>query len=561
MKKNAKEGSEKSKKDEYFEKLAEYAKIYAEIAKDNPIKPTRAEINRHVLLPTRVQIDELERIARENHPECFFDAVLSEKKLKISNQQAFLAAKTSKRFIISTVVEGCPVNEEFLGAIRQYCKYNKAELLLLTCRDPASRVITKTGRLIDKAVLNDTFVTKELFLNKNISIQTIKTSPKQIKPTTGLDRIGQRRGTFIFASSKLVQNLVPVFGEEDLPHAMLATGALTLPRYETDKYMSERTAYIANFDHEFGAVIVDVEDENIYHFSLVKAEPDGSFFHQSIHYRHDRTPKKVQAEALIFGDWHSGATSKTARECFFDLAEHSQPKAIFVHDSFDGATINPHEMHLQINMVKKARKGKLSLSEELDVYTRDILDISRLAGKWGGKVYIVYSNHDDFIARNIQAENPLQDPYNAEEKLLMAMDMLKSKNPLEGAFRRRAGQEGGNVVFLTLDSSVRVSGFECAIHGHIGPKGRKCPGLDELSKSYGQIISAHLHSPAKSKMAYRVGTMSNYKLGYNKGASDWLHTSALVNPGSTCQLINSIYGRWRLPKNLTSKSKTAKTKK
>src|SRR5690606_483429 len=111
----------------------------------------------------------------------------------------------------------------------------------------------------------------------NIVLSNILVSAKQIQPTTGLARF-TREGSCILASPKQFLDFVAVSpSKERLPRMVATTGAITVSNYDNDYYMSQRTSAIAEFDHQLGAIIVEVVDNTHYHFRHVRASSDGSF--------------------------------------------------------------------------------------------------------------------------------------------------------------------------------------------------------------------------------------------------------------------------------------------
>ena len=90
-------------------------------------------------------------------------------------------------------------------------------------------------------------------------------SAKQIDPITGLGRIGQRNGTFVYASPKQRLKSSPISNIK-MPHFLMTTGAITIPDYTSANYMSNRTAYIAEYDHVMGGLIVEIGNSDEYHF-------------------------------------------------------------------------------------------------------------------------------------------------------------------------------------------------------------------------------------------------------------------------------------------------------
>ena len=139
-------------------------------------------------------------------------------------------------------------------------------------------------------LINENIVIENTDLNSNIALYSIRLSAKQINPITGLGRIGQRNKSFIFASPKQSLEYVPV-GNNRLPHALMSTGAITLPHYDTERYMSKRTAFIAENDHVLGAIIVELDDNDRYHFRQIEFNKDGSFTDLGTRYYKDGKSK------------------------------------------------------------------------------------------------------------------------------------------------------------------------------------------------------------------------------------------------------------------------------
>ena len=113
---------------------------------------------------------------------------------------------------------GCPVHQGFLDSIRTYCDKKDAMLLVLPAADPASAGDWN----LDKELGIQSIVFGDIKLNSNLFICSIKLSAKQIDPTTGLSRIGQRNGSFIYASPKQRLKFMPVSNIK-YPHAEMTT--------------------------------------------------------------------------------------------------------------------------------------------------------------------------------------------------------------------------------------------------------------------------------------------------------------------------------------------------
>lgn len=451
--------------------------------------------------------------------------------------------KKYKRFVVTTAVVGCPVHDGFLDSIQTYCKKKKAMLLVLPAADPASAGDWN----LDPDLGKESVVMGDLPLNSNLFLCSIKQSAKQIDPTTGLDRIGQRNGSFIYASPKQRLKFMPVSNVKH-PHAEMTTGAITLPRYFDIKdtlhspYMSERTAYIANHDHVMGAIIVEIVDKNMYHFRQIQADSTGAFVDLGDFYSGNKVTK-MYAEALNMGDWHSGETDPTAKKAWREVIDLVKPKKLFVHDGFNGLSINHHERDRQIRRAILAKKGLLNLESELSAFAKDLDEMTG----WGSieQVVVVKSNHDIFLQGWLDHGEYVKDAHNYSVGVDLAKAMKDGHDPLKYGVEMLGLKNKNKVRWLSMDEDYFIAKIQCGAHGHKGPKGSR-GSIAGMEKAYGQSVTGHAHGPEILRGAWQNGTSSYLKLSYNEGPSDWVHSSTLIYPNGMRQLINSFEGSWRL---------------
>lgn len=527
-------------------------KAYVKLVKKTGMYPGRSELdrigyNRDKLRHYFSNLDLLKKSAvawaEENDPKAFEnvidESIFTPQRLKSLQSNV----KKFKRFVITTAVVGCPVHEGFLESIKTYCKHKDAMLLVLPSEDRASGDNWNLDHRLDR----DSIVFSDVKLNSNMFICSIKTSAKQIDPTTGLDRIGQRNGSFIYASPKQRLKFMPVSNVK-YPHAEMTTGAITLPKYfqiregVRNPYMSERTAYIANHDHVMGAIIVEIEDDNKYHFRQIQADSRGAFVDLADFYNGSKI-SKLYAEGLSMGDWHSGETDPTAVKAWKEVIALVKPTTLFVHDGFNGLSINHHERDRQIRRAILAKKGLLNLESELSALARDLDDMA----SWAGikKIVIVKSNHDIFLDRWLDDGAYVDDPYNYDMGVTLAKAMVDGKNPLRHAVEMLGLKAKDKMRWLSMDEDYFIARIQCGAHGHKGPKGSR-GSLAGMEKSYGLSVTGHAHGPEILRGAWQNGTSSLLKLSYNEGASDWVHSSTIIYPNGMRQLINSFDGNWRL---------------
>lgn len=482
----------------------------------------------------------LEDIARTADPTAFPDVKILDIYSKSRVASLKKIASSSKRFVITTAVAGCDVDIDFLASIKNYCKRNKAELLVLMAADPAHNRDVEHWS-ISKELENEHIVFHDTSLNSNIFISSIKLSAKHIDPITGLDRIGQRAGSFILASPKQRLQLVATSNEK-LPHALMTTGAITGPNYNSVYYMSDRTAYIADNDHIMGALIVEIVDDVRYHYRQVQSGKDGSLIDLGKKYSPDGSVGVAETAAFVLGDWHSGSTDQQVIAATIQMAKMLKPKNIVLHDAFDGLCINHHEDHNLALRAVRAMQNQSSLAQELAGLAKDL---DMLSG-YADRLVIVKSNHDEFLSSHYLAKGKyVDDPQNHRIALDLAAAMIDGQDPLRYGVERAGLNNKNKITWLQRDDDFTIAGIQLGAHGDKGPNG-SMGSLRGMEKAYSKSVTGHSHTPGILRGAWAVGTSSHLKLTYNQGPSSWLQTHCIVYADGSRQLINIIDGQWRL---------------
>lgn len=485
----------------------------------------------------------LEVTAREQFPKIFKE-VIDE---SMFTEEAFKALKDEiakhRRFVITTAVTGCAPHDEGLAALQSYCKKNKAKLLILPCSDPARSKERKYNFSLHWKLPNNAVVFRDVPLNSNVFLSTIKLTAKQINPLTGLKRL-TNRGSCILASPKQMLEHVASSNKKSLPRAIMTTGAITKPDYRTEMYMSERTAYLADDDHQLGAIIVEVKDSKIFFSRRVEIDAKtGAFCDLNKKYHADGTVEKIRAALVQQPDWHVLSTDPKFRAATKEVVELVKPKIMTLEDFFDGITINPHERHDIVARALKALKGELALSRELQACSKELDDLA----SWPvDQIVMKYGNHEDFLMRWIKDGEFVNDPVNLYEGVCLAKAALEGQMPFEFAMRERYPiKNGAKVKFLRINDSFKVGGIENGVHGHIGSGGKRNPSMAGL-EAYGPVSTGHNHSGAILRRVVRVGTATFMQLSYNDGASAWTHSLNIQHDDGARQLITVINGEWCL---------------
>ena len=443
--------------------------------------------------------------------------------------------KQYKTFVVTTAVMGKEVNKPFVNAIRNFAKRHNALMLVLPCEDVVSR-----GRKAKPIELNselDDFkvIFKDTYINRNLCLSAIKVSAKQINPLTGLDRMAvQRQASIIVASPKVFLKYIPNM-HYDIPPAVMTTGAVTINNYDTDKYMSKRTSVLAENDHAYGAVIVEVEDEDIFHFRHVQASPYNSITDMGYDYLPNGKIERLEGTVMVMGDSHTGYHDKELHVSAMNLAKNTGVSTIVLHDVFNGTSISHHDLGKGITRAIKAEEGRLGLEKECEAVKNYIKTIEST----GVNVVIPEANHNLHLKRFLEEGRYVGDPMNYKFSLKLALAACEGKNPLQYAIESLFGYMSDAVKWLKMDEKYKVYGVECGLHGDKGSNGSR-GSLTIFEKGLGNSVTAHTHTAAIQRNVCSVGTMSLMDMGYNEGLSNWTHTCCLIYKNGTKQLVNFI---------------------
>jgi hypothetical protein len=441
------------------------------------------------------------------------------------------SVKSFKKFFITTAVVGAPVMVDALASVENWEAYNNGKLLIMPSADPAANV--SDG--LDKLLLDRDIVFENTDLNSNIALYALRLSAKQINPTTGLGRFGQRNKSFIFASPKQSLEYVPV-GNNSLPHALMTTGAITLPAYDTERFMSKRTAFIAENDHVQGGLIVEIVDEVYYHFREVQFNSDGSFTDLGWRYYPDGSRKFFPVLVLTLGDRHVRDTCEMVKKVTDRMIDDLKPKNIVLHDLANGDSVNHW---LQKTPIAKARIDIPTIIEEGNEIRQDIESLSRPSND----IWIVKSNHDEWLDRYLEDFRFKDDSVNLEIALRLALDKLNKKDVLESLLRNHCGLRDKSVHFLKRDQDLIFNKVQYGCHGDKNHKGMS---LDEIEKAFGNATVGHSHTAARRRGVRKVGTSTALRKSYAIGPISWTNTHEVHNADGSRQLVNIINGQYKL---------------
>ena len=443
--------------------------------------------------------------------------------------------KKYKKFIVTTAVMGKGTNKPFVDSIKNYAKRNSALLLVLPCEDVASRGKEANEIELSPELEDFRVIFKDTYLNNNLCLCAIKISAKQINPLSGLDRLPvSRNASIIVASPKVFLKSIPNM-HYDVSPALMTTGAVTLNNYDTDRYMSKRTSTLAENDHTYGAIIVEVENDRVFHFRHVEGTETGSFTDLGIEYLPNGEVREMENTVMVMGDSHIGYHDLELHEKVMELASKTNVSTIVLHDIFHGSSISHHDWKKSVTRAKRAEQGKLVLEKECVAVKSYLEDIESR----GYNIEIVDSNHDGHLLRYLEEGRYVSDPLNLKFALKLAAPAIEGANPLQYAVEKVLGFVKDTIRWLEGDISCKHYGVEIGLHGHLGANGAR-GNARTFNNGIGNCVTAHTHSAAILRNTFCVGTVGQMDMDYNKGLSSWTRTCCLIYSNGTKQLVNFI---------------------
>ena len=478
------------------------------------------------------------------------------------------SVKSRKRnYIITSAQALAEPHKDFLKGLERYGKEHNSEIIILPMMGRSSREDiywevdksgSQTGGLVEHF---DNEKYKVEFhrskLNNNLWIEQFDVQPQNMDPLTSQTRFSYT--STIFASPK--QRMKAISDSNfKMPRLMMTTGACTYPNYATRRNRAagkgpaerRRRGNIAEKDHIYGAILVEVENEERFHLRNVRADSSGRFVDFGVKYDGGKK-SKAELEALVCGDWHVGYTDPLVRDATFEMIRELKPKRLILHDFLDMHSVNYHNDDQLVTgqIFEGVDRDFLSLEKEFRDGRDELLKMYDIMK--GGEIYIVASNHHDFLVKYLNQGKLVKDPHNLRIAVKVLDAFLDRKDPIEEGIRRY-GKIPERVKFLKRDEDLKVCGYQLAAHGDKGPGGSR-GSINTKELQFRRSITCHVHGAEILRNTYVGGTSTPLSLSYTKGnPTNWTNTHALLyNMGhagavevpGTVQMINIINGKWR----------------
>lgn len=441
--------------------------------------------------------------------------------------------------VITSAVDGFAINEIFLKCLQNYCKVNKATLVILPVNHGKPFNEDRYPKEIQDYIV-DQNVSIE---NKTLILGSMKLGSTLESPLHGMNSFS--KGKNIILGHPQVQLKTLPRKAEKYPAIVTTTGTISLPHYGENK-----TSQKANFNHSFSAVFLDGKNPSkIRHLNF-----DGEgFYDVSGYYTEKKVEPIKEISALVTGDEHVCFYDQSILEATYGksgIVSTLKPKYIVRHDVLDCYAISHHHRNNVLTRYIKHKTGSNDIEKELN---QTIDFINKTTPKFSTSL-IISSNHNNHLLKWLNEADPKFDLVNAKiyhklmYMLLDEIDKSQENSILPNyadPFQMWATEKiNENIKFLASSDSFELHGIDLNNHGDLGVNGSRGSNNQYKDLPLKSIIG-HSHSPGINCGSYQVGTSSELRLEYNKGLSSWDTCHCIVYPNGKRQLIFIRDGNWK----------------
>jgi hypothetical protein len=507
---------------------------------------------------------------RRKHPGRMIDRKAIYQQAKSSGENAaarsigqVLATATGdssvRRWLLTAAQDETSIHEGFWTNLLAYGQKIGAEVLVggftynkSLFEDHASRTAVFAASVQPYLIHDNRMLGPLLFAAK------MNTLPTAVRPLSGLANYGRGAWT-VFPHAKVQLDSVPSLPGRH-PAMVMTTGACTV-----DNYIPKKAGLKAEFHHQIGAVIVEVDGADRIFCRHIGATNDGSFQDLDAIVRNGDVTFGNRVEAITWGDIHREQLDpQVALTCWgFDVASGQivredslinalRPRHQFFHDLLDFRARNHHRRDDHVHAKRMQMLGAESVAGEL----RDCAHFLRATQRDYCQSVVVASNHNDALLRWLRETDPRRDPLNLRtwcqlndkwhEQL--EIDPDGHFDLFRFAVTRHDPGLVDDVTFVPRNGNYLIcqdrGGIECGMHGDEGPNGARGTVVN-LSQVGVRLTVGHGHSAKILDGVHMVGLCGKLDQGYNSGPSGWSHTQGVTYPNSRRTLLTIIDGKYR----------------
>jgi len=374
--------------------------------------------------------------------------------------------------------------------------------------------------------------------------------PTAVSPFSGLNSYTKQRSGIV-PHAKMQLESLPT--HKSRPSRMMySTGTVT-----QRNYVAKKAGQKAEFDHVFGALIVEVDKKKgLSWVRQISADKDGSFYDLDKCYTVEGSFEHDGVLGVNYGDIHAEKEDEEIFNLSFGEREDSilnalKPKYQLIHDVLDFEARNHHNIDDPHFMFKMHVENKGKVVDNIKCVANTLNRMKRDFSK----VVVVESNHDLALTSWLKKSDFKKDYENAIfylECQLAKYKSIQNKEKdfhlLEYAIKNLTGLGADDIQFLKTDESFvigdSINGIECGEHGHNGTNGTR-GSINAFVKNGMKYNIGHSHTPCIRSGVYQAGVSGRMDMGYNIGSSSWAQSHIITYPNLKRAILTIKDGKYR----------------
>lgn len=453
--------------------------------------------------------------------------------------------KETKILLVTSAQNETPINRKQLTSMLNYQKFltdklnKKTEIAVIPVRyrnptTPTEDQNKKKDMWWVDEIRNHIYYQKLQFGDTTIAADT-HISPTAKMPLTGLDALGDD-GHLILGAFRIHFKTQARLRNTPL-RTMSTTGSITRKNYSRSK-----AGDTASIHHSYGFSIIELKDDDTCHIPRnIYVTDDGEFTDLCYKVTPSGVTKNDSTEAIIWGDIHNEVIDNNIYKKTKKLCKLLKPKKHILHDLLDGGRFNPHERKDVFVLRRKIKSGKYLIEEEVNEALNFPKQLIKECG--GREVFIIQSNHDEFLDRHITDMNWKNDLHNSPAYLKYAMiqqnvDLEKYGNIFGYLINKKySKKKKKKIKYLKYGDLLTVKGFNLAMHGDHGTNGSR-GSITQYKRLNFKMIHGHNHSPIIMDGVTSVGLTGKVHQYYTrKGVSTHAYAHCLIHKNGKRQLL------------------------
>lgn len=341
-----------------------------------------------------------------------------------------------------------------------------------------------------------------------------------------------------------------------IPHVKMQMKALATMKYEEAKhlyttgsvtlrnYIQRRVGQIAEYNHVYGALWVEVDNKGKWWVRQLNADENGIIYDVDTVWGPDWDAPAVNfgRPVINLGDIHEEKRDTQQTRGALNMLRNLNPSHVVVHDLIDFSSRNHHNIkdaHFIYNTRHRTVEQDVAMSADWLYKVSTMLPDTKLL--------VIKSNHDEALDKWVKSTGRELVDQNLRYWHYLNLWMLD--NPDGDVFEHavylsRPDLQDRNIQFVRADESVLIHGIEFGMHGHYGPNGAR--GNPRAFRQIGRRANTgHTHSAGIIDGVWTAGVLGSLDMQYNRGPSSWSCSHIITYPNAKRTIITQRGPKWR----------------